>query len=233
MLIDNNTTLSDLVHLLEGAGLRIASVRRERGRYVVVLDIEKAHAIDGKVRACEGSGATLAEAIEDARFGLVGWAAYIVVSASFILQVNLWLSAKLGSQFLAGVFWVFSLLVTLAAVAFAVMFRLGIVRVSAVIGVFALAYLLTTVQAHFAEKTHVISYGLLGLLAARDLTGASGAARLKGAAPVMAFVVFVSLADEIFQWALPYRYFEINDIMTNVVSGALGMGLFLALGKRR
>lgn len=77
MLIDNNTTLSDLVHLLEGAGLRIASVRRERGRYVVVLDIEKAHAIDGKVRACEGGGATLAEAIEDARLGWVGWAAYI------------------------------------------------------------------------------------------------------------------------------------------------------------
>lgn len=78
MLIDDNTTLSDLVHLLRGAGLRVASVRRERGRYVAVLDnIEKAHAIDDKVRACEGSGATLAEAIEDARLGWVGWAAYI------------------------------------------------------------------------------------------------------------------------------------------------------------
>lgn len=75
-MIDDNTTLADLSALLEGAGLRVASVRREGGRYVAVLDIEEAHAFD-KVRACEGGGATLAEAIEDARLGWVNWVAHI------------------------------------------------------------------------------------------------------------------------------------------------------------
>ena len=163
----------------------------------------------------------------------IGWGIYIVISASFILQINLWLIAKVTDQFLAGSFWVFSVLVMLAALAYALRQRLGVLRLLAALGVFALAYLLATRQAYFAEKTHILSYGLLGYLAARDLVGVNGAERLKGIALVAGFVVVVSLADEVFQWAPPYRFCELNDVMTNIIGGVLGMGLFLALRKRQ
>lgn len=55
----------------------------------------------------------------------IGFGAYIVISASFMLQVNLWLAAKVGTPFLHGCFWAASFIILIAAVAYALRARFG------------------------------------------------------------------------------------------------------------
>ena len=159
----------------------------------------------------------------------VGFGVYIVVSAAFMLQVNLWLTGMVGNPFLFRSFWAASLIALIAAVMRAFRARLGAPRILAVVLVFALAYLLGTKQAYFEEKTHILMYGLLGFLAARDLIGAGIGAAVKALAAAAAFVILISTLDEGFQLILPYRFGEWNDFITNILGGLLGISLFLAL----
>jgi VanZ family protein len=159
----------------------------------------------------------------------IGWGVYLVVSASFMLQISEWLTAKVGDPFLAACFWTFSVFILLAVILYAVKARLGILRVCAALSVFALSYLLTTRQEYFAEKTHILSYGLLGYLAARDLIGAGIMRNPKNAVLAISFVALISASDEMFQLVLPYRFGEMKDVITNIVSSALGLCLFVAL----
>lgn len=160
--------------------------------------------------------------------------AYIIISASFMLQVNLWLTATVGDPLLYRSFWVASAAVVAAFVCYAVLARIGFLRALLVAAVFVAAYLLGESQRYFAEKTHILTYGLLGYLAARDMAGASGARMgWAGSAVALAYVAIVSALDEGFQRLLPYRFGELGDFMTNVLSGALGLGLFAAASKRR
>lgn len=152
----------------------------------------------------------------------IGLGVYIVVSAAFMLQVNMWLTARVGNPFLFRSFWVASFIVLIVAVVYAFRARLGAPRILAVLSIFALAYLLGTMQHYFEEKTHILMYGLLGFLAMRDLARAGKAA---------SFVVLISALDEGFQWILPYRFGEWNDFITNVLGGVLGIGLYGALKK--
>lgn len=159
----------------------------------------------------------------------IGWSIYIIVSASFVLQVNRWLTAKAGAPFITGCFWGASIFMSVAAIVYAFKARLGMLKVFAALSVFVLCYLLSTWQMYFAEKTHILSYGLLGYLAARDLIDAESAPRPRSMALAASFVSLISVADELFQWVLPYRFCEMKDIITNILSGALGIGLFIAL----
>ena len=162
----------------------------------------------------------------------VGLGVYIVVSASFMLQVNLWLTAKVGNPFLFRSFWVAALIVLTASIAYAFGMRLGALRILAVISVLALAYVLGLWQTYFEEKTHILMYGLLGFLAAMDLAGSAGTNKLKYITMAVSFVALVSAGDEIFQLILPYRFGDFKDFMTNVLGGALGIAMFLALKRR-
>jgi len=159
----------------------------------------------------------------------VGWGAYIIVSAAFMLQVNVWLTAAVGDPFLAGCFRTTSVLILIAALAYAFKTRLDALRVCAVLLIFALCYFLGTWQEYFAEKTHILSYGLLGYLVSNDLIAAGKKPAFKNIAMAISFIALVSALDETFQKILPYRVGDIKDFMTNVISGALGMCLFIAL----
>ena len=104
-------------------------------------------------------------------------------------------------------------------------------HILAVILVFFGAWVLAVNQPFFTEETHVFTYGFLGYLAARDLARAkmTVARRVAGA---LFFVALVSSADELLQAVLPYRFGDMRDVVTNILSGALGIaqGLVIQTG---
>lgn len=109
--------------------------------------------------------------------------------------------------------------------------RLSIRGICAIACIFILGYLFSMWQEYFSEKTHVLTYGLLGYLAMRDLSGEGE--ELKRIAAAVIFVSFISAMDETFQRILPYRYGELKDFITNIISGALGITLFKVVKKQR
>ena len=163
----------------------------------------------------------------------IGYGVYIVVSASFMLQVDEWLEAKVGLFFLSHAFWTAAIFVLVVSIAYALISKPRLRRVSAVILVFALGYLVGMLQKSCAEKVHVLVYGLLGYIASRDILNVKIAVKVKDIAIALGFVALISACDEGFQLILPYRFGDFNDFATNVLSGAVGVGLFLALKKRR
>lgn len=67
------------------------------------------------------------------------------------------------------------------------------------------------------EKIHVLEYGVLGWFASRDLVKPEQ--RISSILLVLVFVGLVGLLDELFQAALPYRYFGWRDIAFDVLGG--------------
>ena len=90
---------------------------------------------------------------------------------------------------------------------------------AAVAGVYA--YVLH-IHAQFpAERLHLVQYGLVGFLLFRAL-------RLDLRAPVaygvsLGLTALVGLGDEVIQWVLPDRFFQLSDVQLNAISGGLGL----------
>ncbi len=78
------------------------------------------------------------------------------------------------------------------------------------------------------ERIHIIEYGLLGYLIARDLLKAKRT--LPGIVIACLFACCVGIIDELFQAILPYRFYDTRDIMFNILGGLWGVGLFLLSG---
>ena len=82
-------------------------------------------------------------------------------------------------------------------------------------------------QPYATEKIHILEYGLLGWLAMRDFSRQDRSG-LETVLYTFIFVLVTSLLDEGFQKLLPWRVFEVRDILTNLVSGILGISVFIA-----
>ncbi len=76
-----------------------------------------------------------------------------------------------------------------------------------------------------AERIHILEYGLLGYWIARDLLKG----RINIVAGTLTILVLCAFAflDEGFQYFLPYRVFDLRDIVFNLAGGAWGACLFL------
>jgi len=75
------------------------------------------------------------------------------------------------------------------------------------------------------EKIHILEYGFLGWLAARDLIAKDR--KIKGVILACALTLLFGVLDEVFQAALPYRYFDLRDIGLNSLGGIWGIVLYL------
>ena len=147
---------------------------------------------------------------------------YIVVSASFMRQVQNWLYVFLGQK---NVFLVYNILFALVVYAvFIYIFRkrLAWIRVLFALGIFGLAWDLVMRQPFLTEQVHVLTYGILGALAARDLVR-QNAFLVKIIVFSIIVVTVVSFFDELFQAFLSYRSGDIRDVVTNILGGALGV----------
>lgn len=81
------------------------------------------------------------------------------------------------------------------------------------------------------ERTHLVLYGVLGILAWRAAgSWSSGASRLIWAG---AFCALVGLADEVAQYFHPQRVFDPRDILTNALSAWLAIAVVSLLSPRR
>ncbi len=74
------------------------------------------------------------------------------------------------------------------------------------------------------ERIHILEYGLLGWFAGRDLIGKTK--RKRGFIFAWILTVVVGVFDEGFQKILPYRVWDIRDILFNSLGGLWGIGLY-------
>lgn len=151
--------------------------------------------------------------------------AYIIISASFIQQVWKFARAALGTNTVSLFLILLFLLAAASAIYKSTKAAFNIKRIILTLVICASAFIFSARQPYMTEKAHVLEYGLLGWLAIRDF---SNNKILKGVFLTFAFVLLVSCLDEGFQKLLPWRVFEVRDILTNLVSGALGILLFIA-----
>jgi VanZ family protein len=159
----------------------------------------------------------------------IGFGAYVVVSAAFMLQLRNWLIRAFGDPAVMACFRLFFILIFILVVLFVSRRYLSLFKTCVVSVVFILGYLLAMWQPYFSEKTHVLTYGLLGCLAAKDLIDPKRIFKYKNIMITVCFVALISALDEIFQGFLPYRFCDTRDFITNIISGALGISLLLGL----
>ncbi len=152
----------------------------------------------------------------------LGFGVYIIVSASFMLQVRNFLVDIFTDEGVKLTFFALFFLLTIIYILYIKVKNLSTGRILLSAVCFGLVYLFIARQVIFAEKFHVLEYGILGYLASKDRFK-NGGDSLKGTIYALCFVFTVGLADEAFQWVLPYRYFDLRDIATNTISGFLGI----------
>ncbi|MFH1772621.1 MAG: VanZ family protein [Candidatus Omnitrophota bacterium] len=84
------------------------------------------------------------------------------------------------------------------------------------------------------ERIHILEYAILGWFAAGDLIKSHLSSefplklrvKLKSMLLSCALVVFTGILDEKFQGILPYRVFDLRDIIFNCFGGSIGIALY-------
>jgi len=95
------------------------------------------------------------------------------------------------------------------------------------------AFFMKTLATYPVERVHLIEYGLLGYMAGRRLSipdRAPGWEMWLCGAAIAAAVGFV---DEIIQGFIAERYYDNRDVMVNMASGVMGLGIVRILGPGR
>ncbi len=156
--------------------------------------------------------------------------AYIIISASFAQQLWRFGQRLFGKPALLAFF------VLLCATLLAIMLyislkrKLGALRLALVFIITLSSFIFAWKQPFIAEKLHIIEYGLLAWLAMRDLDKKNRGILMAG---LLAFIFAstVGVLDEGFQKILPWRVFEIRDMITNSVSAIFGIAAYLTMKK--
>lgn len=154
----------------------------------------------------------------------IGFGSYIIISASFMRQVWEFLGKAFGQNNVE----IFCILLFSATailiITYIIRFHFNILRIIVTLAVIIFAFIFAWRQPFFTERIHILEYGLLGWLAVRDFSKSKPA--LKAVLFTILFVFLVGSIDEFFQKLLPYRVGEIRDVITNIISGMLGIILF-------
>ena len=156
-------------------------------------------------------------------FGL--WASVVLAAAPYANDVQKWITGRLGP---AGLRLALSVLLVAVTAGIAVRLfrrraggapaRIG-VRLAWLVGLALAAFVLMWRLSVAAEPAHLALYGILGWLAFRAL---SIHLRDAGVYPAAAaLTAIVGTVDEIFQWLLPSRFFDLADVGLNVAAGVM------------
>lgn len=153
-----------------------------------------------------------------------GFGLYIIISASFMRQVWEFLGKAFGQNNVK----IFCILLFLATailiITHIIRFHFSTLRIIVNLTVIIFAFIFAWRQPFFTERMHILEYGLLGWIAVRDFSKSKPP--LEAVLFTILFVFLVGSIDEFFQKLLPYRVDEIRDVITNIISGALGIILF-------
>lgn len=151
---------------------------------------------------------------------------YIIVSSIFMQQVWTTWKAIFGVKLLI-LFFVILCLAAISAILYQnIKFEFNIKRLVLICTICIWGFIFAWRQPYLSEKTHVLEFGLLGWLAMRDLTK-QGKDLLKDGLLAFIFAAVIGYLGEGIQKFLPWRVFEVRDIITNVFSAILGVILFI------
>ena len=109
--------------------------------------------------------------------------------------------------------------------------RPGGAEVTVAIGVVAAYLLVLTRMTVPTERSHLIEYGVVGVLIYEALTERKRHGRRVPLPPVLAvlFTAALGALDEGIQWALPNRVFDPVDILFNLLAGTMAVAASAAL----
>jgi hypothetical protein len=155
----------------------------------------------------------------------IGFGIYLIVSASYMTQVWDFTNKIFGQDAVKIICFNLFFASIIAYFVFLYKSNAGLFKSLAGFLILLLTFYFAWLQSLYGEKMHVLEYGLLGFLAAKDLFKSRFA--LKALLYSLLFVILISSFDEIFQKLLPYRFGEIKDAVVNIISGIFGIILFL------
>ena len=153
-------------------------------------------------------------------FGLL-----IVLSASFARPLLFYFFEKLGVAQTEIALGLFFILLSCLSTIYIFKQALPAYRKLSFLLLFVPGLILTMKIPIFAERIHILEYGLLGWLAMNDNLKAG--LRLRFIVSSLLIVLFFSALDEEFQFFLPQRVSDLQDVFLNFLGGSWGIGLFL------
>ena len=164
------------------------------------------------------------------------WTLAVVVAIYSTLGLTGMLAGLLREHGLdAPLFLLFMLLVAATVVTHGIKARAGRAEITVALGV-ATAYLLVLFRMSILEeRSHLIEYGVLGVLIYAALVERASQGRRVPLPPLLAVVATTGLGalDEGIQWFLPTRVFDPQDILFNFLAGAMAIGSSVALAWAR
>ncbi|MCQ9208105.1 MAG: VanZ family protein [Omnitrophica bacterium] len=154
----------------------------------------------------------------------IGIGLFIIVSASFSRQILALVQLRIGER---GVITLLGLVLVISGLAFlifAIRNKPGAKRILMLIAILTSGLYFSWQIKIPVERIHLLEYALLGWFAARDLIKTNQKA--KGAILACTLGIAVGIVDELFQAVLPYRVFELRDIVFNGLGTAWGIALY-------
>lgn len=131
--------------------------------------------------------------------------------------------------------WLGLWLVVAAVVVTGLKTRPGWAVVGATLGILGVYLLVLTRMGIPEERSHLIEYGIVGILIHEALKERAGAdaAILRPALLAIAMTAAVGTVDEIIQGFLPNRVFDVRDIAFNAAAGAMAVTASVVLSWTR
>lgn len=152
-------------------------------------------------------------------------ALFIIISASFMRQVVEFFQKHVGVEWTAALMGLLMIIACLFFLILVTKKQIHAIRTPA-LTIVVIAGLILAWQAEYpAEKIHILEFGALGWLSARDLVGLNR--KKRGIVLGCLFCIAVGILDELFQAVLPYRVFDVRDILFNGLGGVWGVILYL------
>lgn len=152
-------------------------------------------------------------------------ALFIIISATFMRQLWEFLQRYAGSSGMKAILCFVMVAPSIAFLIYVIKGRVHPIKTAAIIFLVVIGLILAWRVKYPVEKIHILEYGALGWLAVRDLMKV----KIKSTAIILAgvFCIVVGYIDEALQAILPYRVYDIRDIVFNSLGGIWGIVLYL------
>lgn len=157
---------------------------------------------------------------------------FLVISASFLQQIFFFLNKILGEYTVGFCFFCLLIIFIFILIYQAIKNNHTGDKLTLLLSLIIFSVILISVQRFFAERAHVIMYGFLGYWAIKDVCKAKPE-KIKAIIYASFFTLLINISDEIFQAILPYRVGELQDILTNYLSSAIGIMFYFTLNRQQ
>jgi len=150
-------------------------------------------------------------------------AAFIIISASFMRQLMNFAKIYTGEKGFISLIGLILLTGGISCLIWTLKTKPSLIRTLGIITILAVGLFLAWQIKIVVERIHILEYGVLGWFVSRDLRSK----KFRGIILACLFTTIVGIIDEGFQAVLPYRFFDLRDILFNSLGGIWGIFLYL------